>query len=269
MRSLLIYSLLLLGTVAYSQTKPVELFTEPKAGGGGIIYARNNEASPYSVALELELSNTSFSEGSNTVFVIPPNEQKFRIGEITAEPGKRFKWGYKYRTTLGDVTKKHDTSYVYDLPFPKGSGFKVFQAYNGSFSHRNENAIDFTMPEGTPVLAAREGKVVRVVQNNNQGCPSEDCKQYNNVVTILHDDGSFATYAHLKYNGSFVKVGDLVKKGDKIALSGNTGYSSGPHLHFVCFQPEFGKYSTVETKFKLEGNRVANLAEGATYLRDY
>lgn len=268
MRFVLILSFLLFRAGAYSQTKAIEIFTERKETGA-ILYARNNEASPYSLALELDMSNMSFSEDGNNVFVIPPNEQKFKLGEVTAEQGKRYKFAYKYRTTLGDVTKKHDASYVYDLPFPKGTGFKVFQGYNGNFSHRNENSIDFTMPEGTPILAAREGKVVRVVQHHNQNCSSEACKEYNNVITILHDDGSFASYAHLKYNGSFVKVGDVIKKGDKIALSGNTGYSSGPHLHFVCFQPEFGKYTTVETKFKVEGNRVANLTEGTVYKRDY
>ena len=265
---LIFFSLLLCCTSVYSQSKAVEVFSEQKEGGA-ILYARNNEAAPYSLALELDLTNMNFSEGDNTVFVIPANGEKFRIGELTAEPGKRFRWGYKYKTTLGDVTKKHDPNYVYDLPFSKGTGFKVYQGYNGSFSHRNEYAIDFTMPEGTPVLAARDGKVVRVVQHNNQSCPSEDCKQYNNVVTILHEDGSFASYAHLKYNGSLVKVGDIVKKGVKIALSGNTGYSSGPHLHFVCFQPEFGKYATVETKFKIGSNRVGNLNEGTVYQRDY
>jgi murein DD-endopeptidase MepM/ murein hydrolase activator NlpD len=268
MRSLLLFFLLALCATAYSQAKPVEIFSE-KTAGGATIYARNTEASPYSLSLELDLTNMQFSEGDTRLFVIPANEEKMKVGVLTAEPGKRFKWSYQFKTTLGDVTKKHDADYVYDLPFAKGSRFKLFQGYNGSFTHRNEKALDFTMPEGTPVLGAREGKVVRVVQHHNQHCTTEDCTQYNNVVTILHSDGSFATYAHLQYNGSLVKVGDEVKKGDKIALSGNTGYSSGPHLHFVCFQPEFGKYSTVETKFRMANNTVGNLSEGTVYQRDY
>jgi murein DD-endopeptidase MepM/ murein hydrolase activator NlpD len=146
----------------------------------------------------------------------------------------------------------------------------LFQGYNGAFSHKNENSIDFTMPEGTEVLAARDGIVVKVVINNSESCPREDCKKFNNYVTVMHSDGTFASYVHIKYNGTKLNVGDTVKKGDLIAYSGNVGWSSGPHLHFVCFLGGFEKWNTLETKFKInKGDHAIFLTEGDTYLRDY
>ncbi len=87
---------------------------------------------------------------------------------------------------------------------------------------------------------------------------------------IMHADGTFAEYAHIKYNDTNLNVGDSVKKGDVIAYSGNVGWSSGPHLHFVCFLGGFGKRRTLETKFRInKGDKRIILQEGTTYLRDY
>ncbi|WP_309997394.1 M23 family metallopeptidase [Chryseobacterium sp. 2987] len=56
-----------------------------------------------------------------------------------------------------------------------------------------------------------------------------------------NSDGTFAQYYHLKENGVKVNLGDQVKKGDVIALSGNTGWCNGPHLHFVCYIPNLAE----------------------------
>jgi len=172
---------------------------------------------------------------------------------------------------MGDVYKTdYDRSFEYDLPFQKGKSYRVTQGYNGNFSHQNENAIDFTMPEGSEVLAARDGMIVQVVQNNTESCAKEECKKYNNYITIMHTDGTFARYTHIKYNGSKYKSGDTVKRGDLIAYSGNVGWTGGPHLHFVCFLGGFEKWNTIETKFKIDkADKAVALKEGNTYLRDY
>lgn len=172
---------------------------------------------------------------------------------------------------MGDVTiKNFDKAYPYDLPFQKGQGYKLFHGYNGSFSHQGENALDFTMPEGTDIVAAREGVVVQVVQHNTESCAREECKKFNNYITVMHSDGTFAQYAHIKYNGAKFSVGDSVKKGDVIASSGNVGYSSGPHLHFVCFKGAFSNFETLETKFRIDtGERSSGLKEGTVYFRNY
>jgi len=97
------------------------------------------------------------------------------------------------------------------------------------------------MPENTDVLAARDGIVIQVVQNNTEGCPKEECKKFGNYILVYHPDGTFAEYVHIKFNGSKVKEGDSIKKGDIIGYSGNTGWSAGPHLHFDCFLPGIKK----------------------------
>lgn len=270
MNRIFLTTLLILGTLLLN-AQNLKLFYETK-NGGYVLYASNGEWYPVSISLDLDLTNMSFSGGSKKLFIVPSKNEKFRIGDITIDKdGSRYKFSYNYKYTMGDVSiTDFDRSFEYDLPFQKGKSFRVFQGYNGSFSHQNENALDFSMPEGTEITAARDGVVVQVVQNNTRSCATEECKQYNNYVTILHSDGSFATYAHIKHNGSKVKPGDAVKKGDVIAYSGNTGWSSGPHLHFVCFTALFEKRNTLETKFKIDkGEQAVLLKQGNSYTRDY
>lgn len=125
---------------------------------------------------------------------------------------------------------------TYQLPFD-ARRFQVSQAPQGRFSHNdaeNRDAIDFALPEGTPVLAARAGKVMQVQGNfsGNGQDPLRD-RERANFIRVLHEDGSMAVYAHLRENGVLVRSGQRVEAGQRIGVSGNTGYSTAPHLHFV------------------------------------
>jgi len=270
MNKILIVILFSLSTIT-SKAQQVKLFHERKEQGF-IIYANNSEICPVSVSIELDAVNLTFSEGEKKIFVIPAKVEKFKIAELTTtEKGKKTRFNYKYKTALGDVTiTNFDKDFIYDLPFQKGKTYNVYQGYNGKFSHQDENSIDFTMPEGSEILAAREGMVVQVVQNNTESCAEQECEKFNNYITVMHPDGTFASYLHIKYNGAKLKLGDPVKKGDVIAYSGSVGWSSGPHLHFVCFIGGFDKWNTLETNFKInKGGRAIILKEGESYLRDY
>ncbi len=160
----------------------------------------------------------------------------------------------------GKITE--DTSYVYRLPYEKGKAHLIVQGYFGRFSHKNRIAIDFKMKKGTKVCAARDGVVVRVVQNNTKFGSSPRFMPYANLIVIQHADGTRAGYWHLKHNGSFVKVGDTVKRGQVIGLSGRTGYSAFPHLHFIAWRSGAnGQWIQTPTRFYTR--------KGKKYLRPF
>lgn len=124
----------------------------------------------------------------------------------------------------------------YQLPLQQRSP-RIDQGFGGSFSHgdpQNRYAVDFAADIGTPVLAAREGTVMQVESDFEKASLNrERFGGRANFIRILHDDGTMALYAHLKSEGVLVRVGQRVRAGQKIGLSGNTGFTTGPHLHFV------------------------------------
>jgi murein DD-endopeptidase MepM/ murein hydrolase activator NlpD len=168
-----------------------------------------------------------------------------------------------YCSLSSKVTKNLDT-YIYDLPFKEGTRHKVVQGYGGIFSHRNKAAIDFYMPEGTPVYAAREGAVYSFKDDSNEGGPFTKYEKKANYIIIRHNDGSFGCYWHLKRNGVRVKKG-VVAKGQLIGYSGNTGFVVRPHLHFTVKRKlNYERDSFVRTKFRTaKGIRL--LENGETY----
>lgn len=147
------------------------------------------------------------------------------------------------------VTKNID-NYVYELPFQKGSMYRVVQGYGGLFSHSYIAAIDFEMPIGTAVCAAREGVIFSYKDDSDEGGVFSKYKNKANYIIIKHNDGSFGCYWHLKKNGVLVKKGH-VSKGQQIGLSGGTGLALRPHLHFSVKRIlNYQMNSFVKTKFK-------------------
>lgn len=115
--------------------------------------------------------------------------------------------------------------------------FMISQAPGGVVStHVTEDtrhAVDFAMPEGTPVVAARAGVVVAVEWRHAAGGASRALLDKGNFVRVRHADGTIATYAHLAHAGVAVEPGEFVAAGRILGYSGATGYASGPHLHFA------------------------------------
>jgi murein DD-endopeptidase MepM/ murein hydrolase activator NlpD len=154
---------------------------------------------------------------------------------------------------------KDDTSYVYALPFEEGKSFRVIQGYFSSMTHKERAALDFNMKRGTKITAAREGVVVRVKEDGTSGGLNKKYRSQGNNIVIQHTDGSRAGYWHLQHEGVLVNVGDSVKKGQVIALSGKTGYAFVPHLHFLVWIYKDGKWNQVGTRFQT--------SKGIKYLR--
>ena len=156
------------------------------------------------------------------------------------------------RTSIRNLQKgkiADDTSYVYALPYQKGKTHLVIQGYYTSFSHKNRVAIDFKMKRGTKITAARDGVVVRLKEDGDRGGLKREYRQYGNYVVLQHEDGTRAGYWHLQKNGVLVNLGDTVKQGQPIGLSGKTGYSALPHLHFIVWTNNNGQWQQIPTRF--------------------
>ena len=148
---------------------------------------------------------------------------------------------YKFLGYYGQYNfKGYDTSYNYALPFVKGYTSNVIQGYDSDYSHYgtfSAKSLDFDMAIGDTITASRSGIVIsKVIKHNKQGA-SEDFKEYGNFLLIYHKDNTFSQYVHLKQNGNLVDVGDTIKKNQPIALSGFTGWTTTPHLHFGVYKP--------------------------------
>jgi hypothetical protein len=150
-----------------------------------------------------------------------------------------------------------DTSYVYWLPYGHHKSYLLIQGWQSNMSHKGELSLDFKMKPGTIVCAAREGIVTSTREDSDRGGLKAEYMSDGNHVVIQHSDGTHAAYWHLQKEGALVNEGDTVQKGQAIGLSGNTGYTAFPHLHFEVYTTQMG-YGTVPTRF--------NTRKGIRYL---
>jgi Membrane proteins related to metalloendopeptidases len=230
------------------------------------VYVQNLERSEITMTFDFSVKNlksdvsfphtATFAPGETEAFVLSPENE-----------AERWEFSYTNYYKMGSSVAVPD-DYLYSLPYAPGSSFKVTQAFGGSFSHTgsNEYAIDWKMPEGTPVYAARGGLVVKVKDDSDRGGNGIKFDRYNNYVLIRHEDGTLGHYCHLMKNGAKVKPGEMVRAGELIALSGNTGFSSGPHLHFCVFKTLNGRQRvSLPVRFKDASGEAVTLVEGRRY----
>lgn len=227
---------------------------------------------PYEIETTLTLQMTELTNvsaepsGPMTLRVAP--RSNYRIIYLTPN-NLQSAWHYDWRChwMWGRTDALHSPDTVYRLPYRSGASHKVLQGFNGKFTHTGDlqYAVDFDLSEGTEVLAAREGTVVLTEQRFKEGGIDPKFWTAVNFVIVQHADGTLAEYDHLQHMGVRAKVGQKVRPGDLLGLSGNTGYSQMPHLHFVVYRAKDG-YSreSFPMKFLINGRPKAPV-EGESY----
>ena len=123
----------------------------------------------------------------------------------------------------------------YSLPYSYCSTARRCTAPSHFITPNSRFCLDFYLPQGTPILAARPGLVVEVKDKYNKACYKKSFMSKCNYVVIRHDNGDESDYAHLAYRSVRVNIGQRVRRGQIIGLSGQTGYATYPHLHFGVY----------------------------------
>lgn len=161
--------------------------------------------------------------------------------------------GYEYRYIMGRPIAHGDRKPI-QPPIPPRGRFRISQSFNGAFSHQDEPsryAVDIVMQVGDGVHAARDGLVVSVKDDYHMGGVDRFFIDKANYVRVLHQDDTFGIYAHILLGSAVVKVGDRVKAGDLLASAGTSGYSTGPHLHFVIQRNDGDQIASEPFRFQL------------------
>lgn len=197
----------------------------------------NHLYGPVTVAVYLSKTVNTFSDPPLPALLeIPARESR----SVVLGPLDELQ-SWRYRIEMQAVPGATDLAKLggptYRVPLRADTPIRVGQGFGGAFSHDTPGsfyAVDFSLPIGTPIVAARGGVVMDTARNfhRNGNDEARDAPRAN-YVRILHDDGTMAVYAHLDYRGVTVDDGQRVQAGQLIGRSGNTGYSTGPHLHFA------------------------------------
>ena len=196
---------------------------------------------PVEVELRFEEAVNVLSEPELPArFVIPAQTEQTLVGIGPLNERQGFSYRLGLSSVPGQPIKQPIEGMVILPPFSPGEEYPVSQGFLGEKTHNTPDstyAVDIAMPVGTAIHAVRSGTVMDVEEDFNQG--GTDFKKFAdkaNHVRVLHKDGTMALYAHLDLASVSVRPGARIRAGQRIARSGNTGFSSGPHLHFAIQQ---------------------------------
>jgi murein DD-endopeptidase MepM/ murein hydrolase activator NlpD len=205
---------------------------EPRSSNGAVDLIAVNECR---CVVEFAIKARGGDGQERTAKAVVPERSRLVLLAVPTAPGTG-KITFDYGYVIGEPQAVHSPGRPYRAPFALAQSFVVSQAAPLAITHRDassRNAIDIAMPVGTAVHAAREGLVINVAHRFFRGGLEAAISDEANFVQVLHEDGTTAIYAHLQMDTIRVRPGQRVERGEYIANSGNTGFSSGPHLHFV------------------------------------
>jgi murein DD-endopeptidase MepM/ murein hydrolase activator NlpD len=239
-----------------------------ESGAHASVVASNRTTVPYTFRVRLEhLKNLKSLSAPPFRAVVRPGEEKV-IGALTPiDPERPTSFKTSWGAALGSMLARHDDRWRYRMPYGGTKHQVLSQGVGGRFSHTGpaKYSFDFGMPWGTPVLAARAGRVVSVRDGNIASGTRKVFYDKANAVEVLHADGTIASYAHLRH-GAVVELGENVATGQLIGLSGDTGFSTGPHLHFMVWRrlPSLG-WKSVPLRFHDGSEQGFVPGRGVTY----
>jgi murein DD-endopeptidase MepM/ murein hydrolase activator NlpD len=220
------------------QPRPIYVLHSEPGDGSRRYTVSNRVAGPIEVACVLGDASNVVSDPPLPLQLTLAAHVERTVTRLRAlDQGQAARTEVRCQAVPGDPAATPAVDVHYRLPFYAGTAWTLQQGFNGPFSHQTDQsryALDFGVPVGTPVLAARGGTVMEVEDAfHGHGLDLERYGDRANYVRILQADGSMAVYAHLAPESVIVGPGDRVRAGDFLGKSGDTGYTTGPHLHFV------------------------------------
>lgn len=204
---------------------------------GHYFFALNRLHTPVAMTFRFRHNGQLAIPASLKGTIIIPSTSEKMIGKLKSSAHYRYEFAYQPQVQrMNNNGRAFIDAHTPDLASPVKGRYLISQGFNSNFSHNkpaNRYALDIALPVGTPLYATKAGVVVAAVDHYVGGGLAPKYRGKANYLRLRHADGTMTLYAHLNTGSLLVRAGEQVKQGQRVAASGNTGYSSGPHLHIA------------------------------------